>query len=96
MECEALLYPISNGVKEAANSGFAAALRQIAGQVGSPHRRSHKTFRTEPRFRRLGQHLPHLHQRHPLPIWRLAFFDAERHKAQLWIKQQAGGVVIEA
>ena len=48
MECEALLYPISNGVKEAANSGFAAALRQIAGQVGSPHRRSHKTFRTEP------------------------------------------------
>ena len=41
MECEALLYSISNGVKEAANSGFAAALRQIAGQVGSPHRRSH-------------------------------------------------------
>ncbi|UPL08227.1 hypothetical protein PisoF_03933 [Pseudomonas sp. IsoF] len=35
MECEALLYPISNGVKEAANSGFAAALRQIAGQARS-------------------------------------------------------------
>ncbi len=35
MECEALLYPISNSVKDAANSGFAAALRQIAGQARS-------------------------------------------------------------
>ncbi|MEN8642899.1 polymorphic toxin type 24 domain-containing protein [Pseudomonas sichuanensis] len=41
MECEALLYPISNSVKDAANSGFAAASRQIAGQVASAHRRSH-------------------------------------------------------
>jgi len=31
MECEALPYPISTSVKVAANSGFAAALRQIAG-----------------------------------------------------------------
>ncbi len=41
MECEALLYPISNSVKDAANSGFAAASRQIAGQVALAHRRSH-------------------------------------------------------
>jgi len=33
MACEALLYPISDSVKDAANSGFAAALRQIAGQA---------------------------------------------------------------
>ena len=35
MECEALLYPISTSVKVAANSGFTAALRQIAGQARS-------------------------------------------------------------
>jgi len=38
MECEALPYPISTSVKVAVNSGFAAALRQIAGQARTQRR----------------------------------------------------------
>ena len=56
MECEALLYPISNGVKEAANSGFAAALRLIAGQARSHNdtTMNDHTFRTEPNMQRIS------------------------------------------